>query len=86
MPSAPEQRGAVVAVWVGAARAGQTVGPLLAAALYGATSTGTTFVLGGVIAAGLVVYELVGRFGADRRRPAVARRPTAPGRSSPRTD
>jgi ACDE family multidrug resistance protein len=68
--SAPEQRGAVVAVWVGAARAGQTVGPLLAAALYGATSTGTTFVIGGVIAAGLVVYELVGRFGADDPGPA----------------
>lgn len=68
--SAPEQRGAVVAVWVGAARAGQTVGPLLAAALYGATSTGATFVIGGVIAAGLVVYELVGRFGADDRGPS----------------
>ena len=68
--SAPEQRGAVVAVWVGAARAGQTVGPLLAAALYGATSTGTTFVIGGVIAAGLVVYELVGRFGADDHGPS----------------
>ncbi len=68
--SAPEQRGAVVAVWVGAARAGQTVGPLLAAALYGATSTGTTFVIGGVIAAGLVVYELVGRYGADDHGPS----------------
>ena len=80
--SAPEQRGAVVAVWVGAARAGQTVGPLLAAALYGATSTGTTFVVGGVIAAGLVVYELVGP--VRRRRPRARRPPTAPGRSSPR--
>jgi ACDE family multidrug resistance protein len=62
--SSPEQRGAVVAVWVGSARAGQTAGPLLAAAVYGATSTATTFVLGGVVAAGLVVYEMVGRFGA----------------------
>ena len=48
-----------------AARAGQTVGPLLAAVVYGATSTATTFVLGGVVAAALVVYELVGRFGAS---------------------
>jgi ACDE family multidrug resistance protein len=62
--SSPEQRGAVVAVWVGSARAGQPAGPLLAAAVYGATSTATTFVLGGVVAAGLVVYEMVGRFGA----------------------
>ena len=34
--------------------------------VYGATSTGTTFVLGGVVAAGLVVYELRrDAFGAD---------------------
>jgi MFS family permease len=63
--STPEQRGAVVAVWVGAARAGQTMGPLAVGALYGATSTATTFVVGGALAATLVVYELVGRFGAD---------------------
>ena len=68
--ASPEQRGAVVAVWVGAARAGQTVGPLLAAGVYGATSTEATFVLGGVLAAGLVVYELVGRFGADGHGPS----------------
>lgn len=59
------QRGAVVALWVGAARAGQTIGPLAVAGLYGALGTGRTFVLGGVIAAGLVVAELVGRFGAE---------------------
>jgi len=64
--AAPEQRGAVVAVWVGAARAGQTAGPLLAAGLYGATSTSTTFLVGGAIAAGLVVFELVGRFGSQQ--------------------
>jgi len=63
--STPAQRGAVVAVWVGAARAGQTAGPLLASATYGALGTGTTFVLGGALAAGLVVTEMVGRFGAD---------------------
>jgi MFS family permease len=68
--AAPEQRGAVVAVWVGAARAGQTAGPLLAAGLYGATSTSTTFLVGGAIAAGLVVFELVGRFGGREHGPS----------------
>lgn len=61
--STPAQRGAVVAVWVGAARAGQTVGPVLASITYGLVGTGTTFVLGGVLAACLVVIEAVGRFG-----------------------
>jgi MFS family permease len=72
--SAPaSQRGAVVAMWVGAARAGQTAGPLLAAGIYGAVGTGTTFVLGGALAATLVVAESVGRFGDDRpARPALA--------------
>ena len=68
--SPPSQRGAVVALWVGAARAGQTVGPLAAGAVYGAVGTGTTFVLGGVLAAVLVVTQLVGRFGADEHLPA----------------
>lgn len=68
--SAPAQRGAVVAVWVGAARMGQTIGPLGVSALYGATSTGATFVVGGAVAAALVAYELVGRFGAEGRGPA----------------
>jgi MFS transporter, ACDE family, multidrug resistance protein len=68
--AAPEQRGAVVAVWVGAARAGQTAGPLTASAVYGATSTSATFMLGGAVAAALVVYELVGRFGAETHGPS----------------
>lgn len=59
------QRGAVMAVFVGAARAGQTSGPLLASASLAAVGTGSTFVLGGGLAAGLIVFELVGRFGAD---------------------
>jgi len=61
--STAAERGAVVAVWVGAARAGQTMGPLLASAAYGALGTGTTFVLGGAMAAGLVAFERFGRFG-----------------------
>jgi MFS family permease len=63
--SSAAQRGAVVAVWVGSARAGQTIGPLLASASYGAVGTGTTFVIGGGIAAGLVALEVAGRFGAE---------------------
>jgi len=37
--SPPEHRGAVVAVYVGAARLGQTIGPVGASSLYAATST-----------------------------------------------
>lgn len=66
--SAPAaQRGAVVAVWVGAARAGQTAGPLAASAVYGAVGTGTTFVIGGAVASTLIVAERLGRFGDDRK-------------------
>ena len=61
----PSQRGAVVAVWVGAARAGQTAGPLAASAVYGAVGTGSTFVIGGALAAVILGAERVGRFGAD---------------------
>ena len=59
------QRGAVVAVWVGAARAGQTVGPLAASGLYGAIGTGSTFVAGGALAAVILATETIGRFGDD---------------------
>jgi MFS transporter, ACDE family, multidrug resistance protein len=59
------QRGAVVAVWVGAARAGQTVGPLAAGAAYGVIGTGGTFFAGGALATLILVTESIGRFGAD---------------------
>jgi MFS family permease len=62
----PDQRGAVVAVWVGSARLGQTVGPLGVGALFGAIGTGTTFVVGAAVAAGILVAEVLGRFGDDR--------------------
>lgn len=67
--SPASQRGAVIALWVGAARAGQTAGPLVASAVYGAVGTGTTFVLGGALAAVLVVTQLIGRFGAEEHTP-----------------
>jgi MFS transporter, ACDE family, multidrug resistance protein len=70
----PEQRGAIVAVWVGAARAGQTVGPLGAAAVYASVGTGPTFLVGAGLAAVIVVVELIGRFGTEHpRRPVLDR-------------
>lgn len=55
----PSSRGAVVAVWVGAARAGQTVGPLLAGVGIATVGTGTTFVLGGGVALAMLVAQLL---------------------------
>ena len=66
------QRGAVIALWVGAARAGQTVGPLAVAGIYGAVGTGSTFVIGGAVAATLVIAELIGRIGDGRGDPVPA--------------
>lgn len=66
------QRGAVVALWVGAARAGQTLGPLAVGATYGALGTSRTFVLGGALAAALLATQAVARFGAEEHAPARA--------------
>jgi MFS family permease len=55
-----EHRAVVVAVWVGFARLGQTVGPLLAGLAVGFLGTGSTFVAGSGIA---VLILLVGVFG-----------------------
>ena len=66
--SPPEHRGAVVAVYVGAARLGQTVGPLGAAAIFGATSTFVALEVGAALAVGLAVLFAVG---ARTRRNAV---------------
>lgn len=53
---APEgQRGGAVAAWVGAARLGQTLGPLLAGAVIAVGSTGTMLVVGAALAATLAV-------------------------------
>ena len=57
--SPPEHRGAVVAVYVGAARLGQTVGPVGASSLYAATSTFTALWVGAGLA---VVLALLFRF------------------------
>ncbi len=58
--SPPEHRGAVVAVYVGAARLGQTIGPLGAAALFGATSTFLALQVGVGLALALAVLFAVG--------------------------
>jgi MFS transporter, ACDE family, multidrug resistance protein len=58
--SPPAHRGAVVAVYVGAARLGQTVGPLGAAALFGATSTFTALRVGAGLAVLLAVLFAAG--------------------------
>ena len=65
--SPPEHRGAVVAVYVGAARLGQTVGPLGAAALFGATSTFVSLEVGALLAVGLAAL-----FALGSRRPIAA--------------
>jgi len=64
-----ESRGAVMAVWVGFARLGQTIGPLLAGVSVAAVGFTTTFGFGLVAAAALAVGTAV--LGA-RLRPAAA--------------
>jgi MFS transporter, ACDE family, multidrug resistance protein len=55
-----EHRGAVVAVWVGAARLGQTVGPLLAGVGLALVGSGPTLVIGSGVAVTLLVVAVVG--------------------------
>ena len=62
----PEQRAAVMAVWVGSARLGQTLGPLLAAGALTFTSTGGVFASGTVVAVALLVAQVVGPIGRER--------------------
>jgi MFS family permease len=54
-------RGAVVALWVGSARAGQTTGPLVAGAGAAAIGDGAIFAIGAGMAALLVVGQLVAK-------------------------
>jgi MFS family permease len=70
---APEgQRGAVVALFVSAARLGQTLGPLGAAALFEATSTFTVLRVGSILAIGLALLFMLaptGRGAEDSATP-----------------
>ncbi len=67
-----ESRGAVMAVWVGAARFGQTLGPLLAAPAVAAVGFTATYAAGIVVASLLAVATLVGGRMLTARRAAVA--------------
>jgi ACDE family multidrug resistance protein len=55
----PEHRGAVVAVWVGAARLGQTIGPLIAAVIFTTWSTQAALLAGAGLA-GILVLTIIG--------------------------
>lgn len=57
----PERRGAMIAAWVSAARAGQTVGPLGAAGTMAAVGTGATFGVGAGVAAAVLAYAFATR-------------------------
>lgn len=67
----PEHRGVVIAVWVSAARAGQSVGPALAGLTISTIGTGGTFVAGTAFAAVLTAVSLA-------TRPALKARGLAP--------
>ncbi len=64
-----DHRAVAIAVWVGAARLGQTIGPLLAGLAVGIFGTGPTFVVGAAIPVLILVVGLVGPFprGVDRQ-------------------
>jgi hypothetical protein len=50
-------RGAIIASWVGFARAGQTAGPIALSSFAARTSTSDAFLLGAVFAAGIFLAE-----------------------------
>lgn len=71
MEGAPdEHRAAVIAVWVGSARLGQTIGPLLAGFSIGLVGTGPTFLFGAMIAVAILAIGLFGPFSRTRKQVA----------------
>ncbi len=66
----PASRGAVVAAFVGASRAGQTAGPAASGPTLGAVGTGRTFVLGGAVAAVTAIVAAAGSRFVDGTEPA----------------
>jgi MFS transporter, ACDE family, multidrug resistance protein len=71
--SAPESsRGAVLSLQVSAIRTGQTTGPLVAGAGIALVGTGSTFVLGGLLAAAVVAATVVVRLPGSRQSPSPA--------------
>jgi MFS family permease len=80
MEDAPdEHRAVVIAVWVGFARLGQTIGPLLAGLSVGLVGTGPTFIAGTGIAVLILILGVLGPFPSTRRREAPIVRPPSPG-------
>lgn len=64
--SAPDdQRASVMAAWVSGVRLGQTIGPIGAAALFAATSTRTTMLVGAALFAVLAVVMMVAPISPD---------------------
>jgi len=67
-----DHRALVLAVWVGFARLGQTIGPLLAGVAVGLVGTGPTFVAGSGIAVLIGLIGVFGPFPGSRAQPGVA--------------
>jgi len=67
-----DHRALVLAVWVGFARLGQTIGPLLAGVAVGLVGTGPTFVAGSGIAVLIGLIGVFGPFPGSRVQPGVA--------------
>lgn len=61
-----EHRAVAIAVWVGAARLGQTIGPLLAGLVVGSLGTGLTFVAGAGIPLLILLVGILGPFPRGR--------------------
>lgn len=67
MEEAPDaQRGAVVAVWVGAARLGQTTGPLLMSVVLDRVTTNVALAAGGLFTAAILALGVFGPFARIR--------------------
>lgn len=64
-----EHRGAIVAAFVGAARTGQTAGPLLVAVLLGFVGTGTALLVAAGLSAAIAVLAAVGPLRRTVARP-----------------
>lgn len=72
--ASPGGRGAVVALWVGAVRLGQTIGPLATGVAMGRFGPGSAFLAGSGIAAVLFVGQIVLARAGSQGRPANGRR------------
>lgn len=66
-----EHRAVVIAVWVGFARLGQTIGPLLAGLSIGLIGTGPTFIVGSSVGLAILGIGLFGPFPASNRTAAI---------------